>query len=85
MSLNIKNEETCRLATELAELTGTTKTGAITAALRDKLEKERHARGAQKRREKMREIAERCAKLLGPGPSAVEHGDFLYDENGLPK
>lgn len=85
MSLNIKNEETCRLAAELAELTGTTKTGAITAALRDKLEKERHARGAQKRREKMREIVQRFAEHLGPGPSAVEHGDFLYDENGLPK
>ena len=85
MSLNIKNEETCRLATELARLTGTTKTGAITAALRDKLEKERYARGVQERLAKMRDIAERCAKLLGPGPSAVEHGDLLYDEVGLPK
>lgn len=85
MSLNIKNEEACRLAAELAELTGTTKTGAITAALRDKLEKERHARTAHERLAKMRDIAERCAKLLGPGPSAVEHGDYLYDENGLPK
>lgn len=85
MSLNIKNEETCRLATELAQLTGTTKTGAITAALRDKLEKERHARGAHKRLAKMREIADRFAEHLGPGPSAVDHGDLLYDENGLPK
>jgi len=33
MGLNIKNEETCRLACELARLTGTTKTGAITLAL----------------------------------------------------
>ena len=33
----------------------------------------------------MRAIAERCAKLLRDGPSAVEHGDFLYDERGLPK
>ena len=30
-------------------------------------------------------IGLRCAALLRPGPSAVEHGDFLYDELGLPK
>ena len=30
-------------------------------------------------------IGERCASLLRDGPSAVEHGDFLYDERGLPK
>ena len=33
----------------------------------------------------LRAIAERCAKLMGPGPSAVDHGDLLYDERGLPK
>ena len=33
MGLNIKNEETCRLATQLARLTGETKAGAITVAL----------------------------------------------------
>ena len=36
MSLNIKNEETCRLAGELAHLTGETMTGAITVALRER-------------------------------------------------
>ncbi len=41
MSLNIKNQETCRLATELARLTGETKTGAITVALRERLDRER--------------------------------------------
>ena len=29
-------------------------------------------------------IGLRCAALLGPGPSAVDHGDILYDERGLP-
>ncbi|MCY4382948.1 MAG: type II toxin-antitoxin system VapB family antitoxin [Nitrospinae bacterium] len=85
MGLNIKNDETCRLAGELARLTGETKTGAITVALRERLEREKRLRGADVRAQKMRAIAERCAKLLGPGPSAVEHGDMLYDERGLPK
>ena len=39
MSLNIKNAETCRLADRLSRLTGETKTGAITVALRERLER----------------------------------------------
>ena len=84
MSLNIKNEETCRLAGELARLTGETMTGAITVALRERLQRENHQRSVEVRVQELRAIAERCARLLGPGPSAVEHGDFLYDERGLP-
>ena len=34
---------------------------------------------------RLRAIRKRCARLLkAGGPSAVEHGDLLYDENGLP-
>ena len=84
MSLNIKNEETCRLAGELARLTGETMTGAITVALRERLQRESHKRNVEVRVQELRAIAERCARLLGPGPSAVEHGDFLYDEKGMP-
>ena len=85
MGLNIKNDETCQLAGELARLTGDTMTGAITTALRERLERERRVRGVEKRLRDMRAIAERCARLLGPGPSAGEHGDVLYDERGLPR
>ena len=77
MSLNIKNDETQRLARELAQLTGETMTGAITVALRERLEREKRLR-------RMRAISKRVAKSLRPGPSALEHGDFLYDERGLP-
>lgn len=85
MSLNIKNDETCRLAGELARLTGETKTGAITVALRERLERESHRRGAEDLARELHAIGQRCASLLGPGPSAIEHGDLLYDEQGLPK
>ena len=85
MSLNIKNDETCRLAGELARLTGETMTGAITVALRERLEREKRERSAEALARELRAIGERCASLLGPGPSAVEHGDLLYDEHGLPK
>ena len=85
MSINIKNEETCRLASELAQLTGDTMTGAITVALRERLERERSERSAEARVHRLLAIGKRCASMLRDGPSAVEHGDFLYDERGLPK
>ena len=85
MGLNIKNDETCQLAGELARLTGETMTGAITVALRERLEREKRERSVEARVQELRTIAERCAQLLGRGPPAVEHGDVLYDERGLPK
>ena len=85
MGLNIKNHETCRLARDLAGLTGETMTGAFTVALRERLEREKRRRSAHALARELHAIGQRCAKLLGPGPSAVEHGDFLYDERGLPK
>ncbi len=85
MSLNIKNEETCRLASELAELMGETKTGAITVALRERLEREQRERSVEALTEELLAIGKRCAASLRDGSSAEDHGDFLYDERGLPK
>ena len=85
MGLNIKNEETCRLARTLARLTGETMTAAITVALRERLEREHHRHGADALAQELHAIGQRCARLVGPGPSAVEHGDLLYDERGLPR
>ena len=85
MSLNIKNDETCQLAGELARLTGETMTGAITVSLRERLEREKRLRNAQALTRELHAIGQRCASLLRPGPAAVEHGNLLYDEQGLPK
>ena len=82
MSIYIKDEETCRLADELARLTGETVTDAIAAAIRERLERECEI---AERLRRMREISKRVSSQLRPGPSAVEHGDWLYDENGLPR
>ena len=85
VSLNIKNEETCRLAGELANLTGETMTGAITVALLERLEREKNERSTEARVQRLLAIGRRCESMMGDGPSAVEHGGFLYDERGLPK
>ncbi|MCY3646126.1 MAG: type II toxin-antitoxin system VapB family antitoxin [Chloroflexi bacterium] len=84
MSLNIKNQETCRLAEELAELTGETKTRAITVALRERLERERHEREELTR--ELLEIGRNAAQFFrGSGLTSTNIGDFLYDEDGLPR
>ena len=85
MGLNIKNDETCRLARDLARLTGETMTGTITVALRERLAREKRRRNASARIEELLAIGRRCAESLGPGTSAVEHGDLLYDDRGLPR
>ncbi len=87
MSLNIKNEETCRLAEELAALTKENKTQAITIALQERLERLRQDREARIAAEiaDMEAIAKRAAALMGPGPSAKEIRDSLYGEFGEPK
>lgn len=85
MSFSITNEETCRLASELAQLTGETITGAITVALRERLARERSERSAEARVQRLLAIGKRCSSMLRDGPSAVGHGDFLYDERGLPR
>ena len=43
MALNIRHAETERLASELAEMTGETKTTAVREALRDRLERLRRS------------------------------------------
>ena len=85
MALNIKNQETCDLARELADLTDDTMTGAVTIALQDKLEAVKHKRKSQGLAKELLAIGERCAKQLGPGPSSAELVDELYGEFGEPK
>ena len=84
MGLNIKNDETCLLARDLARLTGETMTGAITIALRERLAREKRRRDADARIEELLAIRRRSADSLGPGSSAVEHGDLLYDDRACP-
>ena len=83
MSLNIKNEETHHLVVELAQLTGESQTTAVTVAVRERLERLRAARGASLA-DRLLAIGEDTARRLREPFRSAEHGDLLYDENGLP-
>jgi antitoxin VapB len=81
MGLNIKNSETERLIQELAEATGQTLTGAITEAVREKLDRVRRKGLA----ERLMEIGREAASRMTEEERTFNYDDWLYDENGLPK
>lgn len=85
MGLNIKNEETHRLVRELADLTGESMTVAVTEAVRERLERLKKAKSREGMAERIHAIAEDMRARLPDDFFDIEHGDLLYDEDGLPK
>jgi antitoxin VapB len=84
--MNIKNEETQRLARELAQRNGETVTMAITIALRERLSRQQQPRKPAGRFERIQKIVERTAPLMKGRKSSKELMDELYDEKtGLPR
>jgi antitoxin VapB len=84
MGLNIKSEETHRLARELARLTGESMTAAVTEAVRERLDRVR-SRQAISLAERLLVIGKECAARLKEPFRSADHGDLLYDERGLPR
>jgi antitoxin VapB len=84
MHLNIKNDETHRLATELAQMTGESLTGAVTLALRDALKRAQRQRDAALKVEALMEIARRYSALPDAEPRTPDE-IIGYDEIGLPR
>lgn len=82
MALNIRNIKAEQLAAELAQLTGESKTEAVTRALEERLSQVR--KGARKRHivDRLNEIAEHCSSL--PVLDKRSANKMLYDKRGLP-
>jgi antitoxin VapB len=84
MGLNIKNEETQKLVRKLATLTGESMTAAITKAVRERLDRVRSERGAGLA-ERLVKIGKDCAAHLREPFRSADHGELLYDDEGLPR
>jgi len=84
MSLNIKSDQTHRLARELADATGESLTEAVTVALQERLDcvRRRHPDDFV---ERAMAIARECAAHLKEPYRSIDHGEMLYDDRGLPK
>ncbi len=85
MGLNIKNPETERLIRELADLTGESLTEAVTASVRERLERHRGTEESAGMADRIDEIAADMRARLPAGFFDVQHGDLLYGEDGLPR
>ena len=88
MSLNIKNDDTHRMARELAQLTGENVTKAVSVAIRERLEREKQSRAKQCRLEWLLQLSAKTAPIMNrtsQGKASNEMIDDLYDpETGLP-
>lgn len=88
MALNIKDPETERLASEVAALTGRTKTGAVRYALRQVLESLSRPPGGQREERLLRFLEEEIWPLIPPDQlgrplSKAEREEILgYGEHG---
>jgi antitoxin VapB len=89
VALNIKDPETERLAREVAQLTGESKTGAIRTALRERRQRLALAHPGSDRERVWREVLEEISaeipqELLGAAPSKQEQDEILgYGEHGV--
>jgi antitoxin VapB len=83
MSLNIKNPQAHELARELAELTGENMSSAVTVAVRERRDRVLAA-STGGLAERMLAIGRDCARRLPETVLDIDHGELLYDENGLP-
>ena len=87
MAMSIKSPEAERLARRLAAATGESMTGAITNALRERLERIEASSGEARRAraERLADIAADAAPRWTDALRAADHGELLYDEKGLPR
>jgi antitoxin VapB len=85
VALNIKNDETQRLARELADLTGESMTTAVTVALRERRDRLRAEQPGQGVAEQMLAIGRDVADRMPAGATPADHGDLLYGDDGLPR
>jgi antitoxin VapB len=84
LAINIKNEETQKLAHQLANLTGESMTAAVTEAVRERLDRVQSEQGAGLAG-RILKIGKDCAAHLQEPYRSIDHGELLYDEKGLPR
>ncbi|MBN1960507.1 MAG: type II toxin-antitoxin system VapB family antitoxin [Deltaproteobacteria bacterium] len=83
MHLNIKDSEVHQLAVRLAQKTKKNITQAVKEALVYKLNTLEREQNRKNLTEDLLNIGQRCASYARI--DFRSHGDFLYDEHGLPK
>jgi antitoxin VapB len=83
MAFNIKNEETIQIAREIAERTGESIAAVFDGAVRDRRKRMEDEREAKVQR--ILRLTSEMRARMSPETLALDHGELLYDEKGMPK
>ncbi|MEO8377460.1 MAG: type II toxin-antitoxin system VapB family antitoxin, partial [Candidatus Sumerlaeota bacterium] len=81
MTLTIENPRAYELAKRLSEITGESVDEVVTQSIKERLDRFLKATLT----EELLQIGRECAAKIKEPMKSTDHGDFLYDENGLPK
>jgi len=82
MALVVESEEAERLADQIANETGQSVGAVVTKALRGRRERLPTRQKKASKEELLAFVREIAASAQGP---AIDHGEWLYDENRIPK
>jgi antitoxin VapB len=86
MVVQIEAPETIRVIREFAQRTGQSEEQAIDTAVRERLARLRTPEEEAERRAKVYTIVQDLqTRFKESGLPMVDHGELLYDENGLPR
>src|SRR3954471_17593248 len=85
-TLNLKNPEVYRLASELAAATGESMTEAVRLSLQERLDRVNKSQAVEveRRIRRVHELAAMIRSLAPPGYFGQDFDELMYDENGLP-
>lgn len=85
MALSIKDPKTDQLARRIAAITGESLTEAIQHSLEERLRMIEKTTHKSINLQRIYEIQANVKSNLPKGVNSLDHGEILYDENGLPK
>ncbi len=85
MAISIKDPKTDKLARRISSMTGETLTEVIYHSLEFRLKTLENSTKESLNLERIKEIQNHVRKKIPKQSHSLDHGDILYDKNGLPK
>lgn len=85
MPLSIEDPETARLARKLADETGESITEAVKHSLQERWDRVQRDRARTGLATRLLDIGRRCAEHTERPAASLDHGELLYDGEGLPR
>jgi antitoxin VapB len=85
MAISIKDPKTDKLARRISSMTGETLTEVIYHSLEFRLKTLENSTKESLNMERIKEIQTHVRKKIPKESHSLDHGNILYDKNGLPK